>query len=166
MTDQKRLEADWPKTLSEKDYPKSNLGDALQTFEVIIALLRNIFSTRDIPVIFCERYPCYARLWILQIKLPYQGWGNDKPCPDCHIGCYGYQYVEDQGCPFPQRLCRLHSFFVGYYASCLYGDCSLGACQTVHQDQKREICIMSPQKNPSGFTVCHSHSHPTWYQYA
>ena len=42
MDYQKKLEAAWTNTLSEKDYPKANLGNDTQNFEEIISLLRKI----------------------------------------------------------------------------------------------------------------------------
>ena len=48
MNDQNKLEANRPKTLSEKDYPKANLGNVTQTFEDIIDLLRKICGSSGI----------------------------------------------------------------------------------------------------------------------
>ena len=42
MNGQKKLEAAWTNTLSEKYYPKANLGDVPHTFEDIIAFLCKI----------------------------------------------------------------------------------------------------------------------------
>ena len=55
MNDQNKLETAWTNTLSEKYYPKVNLGDVPQTFEDIMALLRNICSPSGIFLANCVR---------------------------------------------------------------------------------------------------------------
>ena len=45
----------WKNTLSEKDCAKANLGGVPQTFEDIIALLRNICGTSGIFLAYCVR---------------------------------------------------------------------------------------------------------------
>ena len=55
MNKQKKLEADWQNTLSEKDYPKANLIDVPPTFEGIIALLRNICGPLGIFLVYFVR---------------------------------------------------------------------------------------------------------------
>ena len=63
MNYQRKLEADCINTLSEKDHPKSKLGDVTQTFEDIIALLHKICGpSGELPGIFCERDTCCAYL--------------------------------------------------------------------------------------------------------
>ena len=55
MNDHNKLKDDWPKALSEMDYPKANLGDVPQTFEYIIALLRKICGPLGIFLEYCIR---------------------------------------------------------------------------------------------------------------
>ena len=53
MNDQNKLEAAWPKTLSETYYPKANLGDVPQTFDCIMNLLHKICGPSGIFLTYC-----------------------------------------------------------------------------------------------------------------
>ena len=55
MNNQKKLGAAWPNTLSEKDYPKSNLVNFPQNFEDIIAMLCKICGPSGIFLAYCVR---------------------------------------------------------------------------------------------------------------
>ena len=55
MKDKNELEVACPNTLSEKAYPKANLGNVPQTFEDIVALLINICGLSGIFLAYCVR---------------------------------------------------------------------------------------------------------------
>ena len=135
MNDHKKLEAAWPKTLLEKDYPKAHLGDVPQSFEDIIALLRNICGPPGIFLKYCVIDILFPVAYEVDTKnYPIKDEDMINRAPIVTSDTIGTHTEKTKYGP-PQKYFAVDMICLGYLASCLWGNYSLGACQTIRQYQ-------------------------------